>query len=74
MQIVLLSGLSALVMSLLCTPLARKLAIKFEIMASPNHRTVPNGATPKFGGLGFYLGVVKGLIIFAIVYEDASYN
>jgi UDP-GlcNAc:undecaprenyl-phosphate GlcNAc-1-phosphate transferase len=65
MLITLLSVFTTLVISLVFTPLARRLAIRLQIFASPNHRTVHNDLTPKLGGLSIFAAFAIGLIIYA---------
>lgn len=72
MLVTLLSALSALVISLLCTPAIRELAIRFNILAWPNHRTVHKNVTPKLGGLSIYLAFTVGLTIFVFFTQEEN--
>jgi len=49
--------------SLALTPVARKLAVRLNMYAHPNHRTSHNGAVPKFGGLAIIFAFVLGLAV-----------
>jgi len=64
--ITLVSVFVALIVSLICTPVAKLLAVRFKIYASPNHRTVHNGSTPKLGGLSMYFAFTVGLLLYTI--------
>ncbi|MFQ5605419.1 MAG: glycosyltransferase family 4 protein [bacterium] len=65
MQITLLSVIAAFVLSLMITPLARRLAVRYKIFASSNHRTIHQGSMPKLGGLGIFLAFLTGFLIYA---------
>jgi UDP-GlcNAc:undecaprenyl-phosphate GlcNAc-1-phosphate transferase len=67
MLVTLLSVLAALVISLLCTPVVRRLAIRFKIFATPNHRTIHKELIPKLGGLSIFVAFSVGLTIFALL-------
>lgn len=43
------------------TPLFKKLAIKFNILDTPNHRKIHKEPIPLLGGLAVYIGVILGL-------------
>ncbi len=60
-----LSFLLSFSVALLITPLVRRLAMRYQIFAYPNHRTVHEGAVPKWGGGSIMLSFV---ISTAIVY------
>ena len=64
---------AALLISLICTPFSKKLAIRYKIVALPNHRTIHNSTTPKLGGLSIYLAFASALIILA-VYDQGMSN
>lgn len=53
----------ALAVSLITTPLARKVAIRFKIYALQNHRTVHTELVPKMGGVSVYTAFVMGLVV-----------
>ncbi len=72
MLITLLASLAALLTSLIVTPLVRKLAIRFAIFASPNHRTVHQDSMPKLGGLSIYGAFTIGLIIFGSITKQTE--
>lgn len=69
--ITLLAIFTTLVISLIGTPIARRLAIRFKLYDSPNHRTVHNGSTPKLGGLSIYFAFTAGLIIYTLFTNEA---
>ena len=69
----LVSIAAALIISLICTPFARKLAIRYNIVALPNHRTIHNSTTPKLGGLSIYLAFATALIILAVYNQTMSH-
>ena len=73
MLLPLVSIAAALIISLILTPFARKLAIRYKIVALPNHRTIHNNTTPKLGGLSIYLAFASAFIILA-VYDHAMNN
>ncbi len=54
----------ALVTSLICTPYAGKLAVRFGIMDKPNPRKVHKEPTPYLGGLAIYAAFVAAILIF----------
>jgi UDP-GlcNAc:undecaprenyl-phosphate GlcNAc-1-phosphate transferase len=62
MHVVLLSFLFAFVISVLLTPIIRKLAFRHNICAYPNHRTVHHRIIPKLGGIAIYLGFLISLL------------
>ena len=72
MLLPLVSIAAALIISLICTPFARKLAIRYKIVALPNHRTIHNNTTPKLGGLSIYLAFASALIILAVYDQPMS--
>jgi len=65
MLIMALSAMLALTISLLTTPLMRRLAIRFKIYASPNHRTIHKTLIPKLGGLSIFISFTMGIMIYA---------
>jgi len=65
MWLALLAAIGAFVIALLVTPIIRKVAIRFGILASPNHRTVHKNRTPKLGGISLFLAFSGGLVVYA---------
>lgn len=47
----------------LTTPLALKLATRFNVMAVPRMRDVHRKTTPRLGGMAIYLGVILAVVI-----------
>lgn len=62
--------ISAFVISLLLTPIVRKIAIRFKVYASPNHRTVHEEHKPKLGGLAMYVAFATGLLLYSWLEGD----
>ncbi|GAB6099411.1 hypothetical protein JCM16358_12900 [Halanaerocella petrolearia] len=56
--------LSSLVMSLLFTPLAEKLAYYVGAVDHPNHRKVHEGSMPRLGGVAIYLAFLVNSLLF----------
>lgn len=44
------------------TPLFKKLALKFNILDTPDHRKIHKEPTPLLGGLAIYISVILGLV------------
>lgn len=70
MLILLVLILTTLGISLVSTPLARKIALRFNICASPNNRTVHKKPIPKLGGLSIFLAFAIGLIAHSYLTND----
>jgi len=51
MEYALFSAFTALIVALILTPVIRKFAVKFGIVAATNHRTIHSSQIPKLGGL-----------------------
>ena len=52
----------AFCVALLTTPLVRKFALRYRILARPNHRTVHQGNVPKLGGGAIFLAFGIGVL------------
>lgn len=61
----------SLSISAFLTPLVRKIALRFKVIAVPNHRTVHNKNTPKLGGLAIFLAYSTGLLLSISLYRSA---
>ena len=57
MQPLLISLLSFLIVYF-STPIFKRLAIKLNILDTPNHRKIHKEPTPLLGGLAVYIGVM----------------
>jgi UDP-GlcNAc:undecaprenyl-phosphate/decaprenyl-phosphate GlcNAc-1-phosphate transferase len=53
--------LVSIVVTMLCIPVIRKLAFRFEILDYPGGRKIHKEVTPLLGGVGIYLGVIIAL-------------
>lgn len=73
MLVTLVSVILTLLTSLLLTPLARRVAIRFQILASPNHRTVHSKLTPQLGGLSIFIAFATGLGCLALYKGEMSF-
>ncbi|MEK6715546.1 MAG: MraY family glycosyltransferase [Candidatus Omnitrophota bacterium] len=62
MQPLLISLLSFLIVYF-STPIFKRLAIKLNILDTPNHRKIHKEPTPLLGGLAVYIGVMLGLML-----------
>lgn len=51
------------VTTLVCTPLVRRLALRFGAVVKPDERRVHEVATPTLGGLAMVVGLVAGLLV-----------
>jgi len=56
--------LSSLVMSLLLTPLVKRLAYRVGAVDHPNHRKVHSNVMPRLGGLAIYISFIISSFIF----------
>lgn len=54
----------ALVVSLLVTPLTKKLAVKLGVFDAPDARKVHKGMMTRLGGLGIYAGFLAGFLVY----------
>ncbi|MGY2130486.1 glycosyltransferase family 4 protein [Blastococcus sp. SYSU DS0617] len=55
--------LTAALVTFLTTPVVRKLAVRFRMMAAPRERDVHSIPTPRGGGVAMYLGVVTAVLV-----------
>jgi len=64
----------AFCVALLTTPLVRKFALRYRILAHPNHRTIHQGDVPKLGGgaifIAFGIGVIASLLFEPALLRD----
>ena len=51
--------------AIIATPLIKKLALKWSVVAHENHRTVHTGQIPKLGGLAILLALLGGMALLA---------
>jgi len=58
--------LVSFVLALIITPSARWLALRFNVLAQTNHRTVHHGRIPKWGGLAIFLSFSVTVIVLLI--------
>lgn len=56
----------SLVIALVATPLCRRLAVRYGVLARRNHRSVHSGQVPKLGGGAIFLAVLLPLLIMAL--------
>ncbi|HUP27817.1 MAG TPA: MraY family glycosyltransferase [Chloroflexia bacterium] len=56
--------MGALVLSVLATPMAKRVARRYSVMDAPSARKVHASPVPLLGGLAIYLGVIGGLLLF----------
>jgi len=70
MIITFVSVFTALIVALVFTPIAKKIAVRLKIYAPTNHRTVHSGSTPKLGGLSIFFAFTVGLIIFTFYTKE----
>ena len=65
-----LSFLLSFSVALLITPVVRRLAMRYHIFAYPNHRTVHEGAVPKWGGGSIMLAFIVSAVIMFFMAPD----
>lgn len=63
MILLLSTGIVAFIVAIIMTPLIRKIALKYEVCARPNHRTVHQDIIPKLGGIGIFIAYLAGFIL-----------
>ena len=56
--------IASFVLALLLTPIARRLAYRFNVLDQPSGRKVHTTTTPYMGGLAIYGGLVVALLLF----------
>src|SRR3989338_11629285 len=66
-KIALLLLLSSLCLSFVLTPVARKVALHFNILDTPNHRKFHSLPTPLLGGLALFLSFLITLFFFYLI-------
>ena len=57
------TGLAALITTLVCTPLAKKLAIRLDAVDYPSKRRINTVPIPRMGGLAVFAGIVVGMLV-----------
>ena len=67
LDVILLVGAAALLMSAILTGVVRKLAVSHGVLDIPNERSSHSNATPRGGGVAIVLAVTVALAILAIV-------
>jgi UDP-GlcNAc:undecaprenyl-phosphate GlcNAc-1-phosphate transferase len=70
--VVILAGAAAFVASLLVTPAAAALAVRWQVVALPSQRGVHVNPTPLLGGIAVVLGIVVGSCVGAHPLDDAA--
>lgn len=65
MTLLFMTSIAAFVIALAMTPLIRKMALKFEIYAKPNHRTIHKDIVPLLGGVAIFASYIVGFGIIA---------
>lgn len=63
MILLLSTGIVAFGIAIIMTPLIRKIALKYEVCARPNHRTVHQDIVPKLGGIGIFAAYLAGFML-----------
>lgn len=58
------SFMLAFLISLICTPLMKKLSLRIGAIDRPNHRKIHNGIMPRLGGLAIFFGFLVTYILF----------
>ena len=61
---------SAFLLTYLCTPLCRIIAIKFGIVDLPDERKIHLEAIPRLGGVGFYIALLITLLLILFVFPE----
>jgi UDP-GlcNAc:undecaprenyl-phosphate GlcNAc-1-phosphate transferase len=72
MILALLPVIATLIIALMATPVAKKIALRLKIYATTNERTVHNGSTPKLGGLSIFFAFTVGLIILTLFNKEVK--
>ncbi len=62
MQLVLYSFIFAFLLTTFLTPAIKRVAVRYNICAIPNHRTVHKHIIPKLGGVAIYAGFLFSLL------------
>jgi UDP-GlcNAc:undecaprenyl-phosphate GlcNAc-1-phosphate transferase len=68
MRIEILAFLFSFLIAISLTPIIKKLAVRFNICAFPNHRTIHHRIVPKLGGLAIYLSFLLSLLVTFYLY------
>ncbi len=71
MILLLCTTIVAFTAAIFMTPVIRKIALKYDVSAKPNHRTIHKGIIPKLGGIAIYLAYLSG---FTIIYIFSNNN
>jgi UDP-GlcNAc:undecaprenyl-phosphate/decaprenyl-phosphate GlcNAc-1-phosphate transferase len=64
----LLAFITALIVSYFLTPVARSLALRFNVMARPDARRIHDRPTPLWGGMAIYCGFMAAVILTVAVH------
>jgi UDP-GlcNAc:undecaprenyl-phosphate/decaprenyl-phosphate GlcNAc-1-phosphate transferase len=56
--------MGALVLSVLATPMAKRVATRYSVLDAPSSRKVHTNPVPLLGGAAIYLGVIGSLLLF----------
>lgn len=56
--------LAAFLITYFCTPICRRIAVRFRVVDLPSRRKMHKTATPLMGGLAIYIGAIASLLIF----------
>ena len=65
--------LATFVIALAATPIFRKIAKRYKVLAFPNHRTVHEGTIPKLGGGSIYFSFLIGMFVVWLI-QPQLYN
>lgn len=63
MILLLSTSIMAFFVAIIMTPLIRKIALKYEVYARPNHRTIHQDIVPKLGGVAIFAAYLIGFIL-----------
>ncbi|MFW6034639.1 MAG: glycosyltransferase family 4 protein [Halothermotrichaceae bacterium] len=62
MQTYIIAFIISLVVTLICTPLIKKLALCIDAVDKPGNRRINKNAVPTIGGIAIYIGFLAGVI------------
>ncbi|MFX0136789.1 MAG: undecaprenyl/decaprenyl-phosphate alpha-N-acetylglucosaminyl 1-phosphate transferase, partial [Candidatus Hodarchaeota archaeon] len=63
MILLLSTSIVAFLAAIIMTPLIRKIALKYDVCARPNHRTVHQDIVPKMGGIAIFAAYLIGFLL-----------
>ena len=72
MTTILITFIFALILSLVITPLAGKLGVRFGAMDKPQERKAHTKPIPRSGGIAIFLAFILALVISALFMTDVS--